>query len=426
MSSLRADIKLSYLKQIHDFVWQQLPLYIVFLPDLHTGNAYRRCSCVLYTKRKRILRTVRALAQTCIHEGSCLLECWDVNRLSSMFEKYRGVCQKAIHRFTPALSAAHDLSMEQIGEQFNKIVQEYCSVCFDANQVLPFVVYKKVAMKHSVMYVALSNYTKVKNQIEVLKFTQLLEYLGAKRIVYKKRTTRHTTRTRKATIAARLLHTSAMVHHHAEEETCTTRETEYDANCSFQFSIRAFLENVDSSPFAYFRMEDIHHDIELKHLLRSRIKEYMNHYTRTFETSRQIENEIRIQTEITKLSTLFKMNMDTSHLEYTMETVEVDVEFFPVEELCDIHNVPVSFSGFQLMRRIAGSDQDVRVHTRLFYERFLAKMGISIGVHQEALLSGHEYKQLVENIHTFYDMHHAYHHLKHCQYTPYARSTLVV
>ena len=129
------------------------------------------------------------------------------------------------------------------------------------------------------------------------------------------------------------------------------RLTNYGINFKFYFSIKEFVYMLDLNKFAYFTMTDLSHDYELKYLLNSRIKEYMNHYTRIFHVQKLTSLENKIQANVQKLFVKFNLEASKSESRYIEESVEINVEFYSVEELCNVRELPLTREGFQILKR---------------------------------------------------------------------------
>ena len=274
--------------------------------------------------------------------------------------------------------------------------------------------YKKLRIKHAFLYVPIELYSQVWNQVKVLMYIQVFEALGAKRILYQKKT--HVDDEAATGGGVQVQGADASVEHrtHAMSDLSTSREMTYEKNTDFTFHVKQLLDKLQAHPRCYFTIDEYHGDVELQYVLHSRVKEFMTHYSRFFHSTRAVSSELKMQLCIADLHRHFGLHADARRSHWDDDVIYVRVEFYTVAELCDANDVPTNLAGFALLTRMRPSDAAdtdfLDNNLKAFYERFVADHGGAhlLHRHRRRVPLDEGYRRRFNAIQSFYDVRMLY------------------
>ena len=95
--------------------------------------------------------------------------------------------------------------------------------------------------------------------------------------------------------------------------------------------------------------KDYNSDIELKYLIRARLRSYLQSYSKTFYIRKLSSLEIKIQNKMNKLYNDFNLDFSFNNQLFEENSIKLDAGFFSLDNISTINNIPINSIGFQII-----------------------------------------------------------------------------
>ena len=226
-------------------------------------------------------------------------------------------------------------------------------------------IYKKMRVKYDFYYVLLNDYEATTAKIDFLKNKQLLELLGAEKIVIDRTFIKNK-------IISNMIGTgNENIEHIQEKEKIDENKDiyKYKLTRGFFSSVDDFLKKVDEDKYILLSRREIISDFELKSLLGSRIEKGLNEFNKIIKITNVSNKEL-------KLNLIFQNNIGISLSNKTSNTEEnyfkIYSKFYGIETLYCLDEIPLTYEGFKILNQIKNEDERAK-YIDNFYVRYLKK-----------------------------------------------------
>ncbi len=226
-------------------------------------------------------------------------------------------------------------------------------------------IYKKMRVKYDFYYVLLNDFEATTAKIDFLKNKQLLELLGAEKIVIDRTFIKNK-------IISNMIGTgNENIEHHQEKEKIDENKDiyKYKLTRGFFSSVDDFLKKVDEDKYILLSRREIISDFELKSLLGSRIEKGLNEFNKIIKITNVSKKEL-------KLNLIFQNNIGISFGNKSSNTEEnyfkIYAKFYGIETLYCLDEIPLTYEGFKILNQIKNEDERAK-YIDNFYVRYLKK-----------------------------------------------------
>ena len=151
-------------------------------------------------------------------------------------------------------------------------------------------IYKKLNVKYDFYYVLLDDYETTQAKIDFLKNKQILELLGAEKIVIDREYLAN------KVISHMIGQGSDTIEHNNTNENSQTNKDlyKYKLTKGFYSSVEDFLRKVDQDKYILLSRQEIMSDFELKSLLGARIEKGLNEFNKIIRISKVSKKEMKL------------------------------------------------------------------------------------------------------------------------------------
>ena len=296
---------------------------------------------------------------------------------------------------------------------------------YDKN-IRPYVLYKKLKIKYDFYYIPLNIYNAIETQINIIKNVQILELLGSNNINIKSETVENNDKNIIGSINTGLINNQINANLKDEEKKKESRDS------SYEFLERIFsredelLTYINLQTHIFMDENDFYSDIELKYLIRARLKSYLQTYSKTFYIKKLSSLEIKIQSKMQKLYEDFGLNFQNNNECFRESNITLDAGFFSLENITTINNIPINSIGFKIISRkfrqnicnnVFSKENNEKFSKEIsrFYEKYLEKKYNKLiksnnfdetfmKFHSELLIDNRCYENLIKTIDTYSDI----------------------
>lgn len=225
-------------------------------------------------------------------------------------------------------------------------------------------IYKKMRVKYDFHYILLNDYEATRAKIDFLKNKQLLEILGAEKIVIDR------TFVKNKTISNMIGTGNDTIEYSSEKETSNLNKDIYNYKLTKGFfsSVDTFLKKVDEDKYILLSRKEILSDFELKTLIGSRIEKGLNEFNKIIKITKVSKKEM-------KLNVIFQSRFGISlgHKRNKKEEnyFKIYSLFHGIEQLYCLDEIPLTYEGFKILNKLPDEEKDKYIDN--FYIRFLKK-----------------------------------------------------
>ena len=296
---------------------------------------------------------------------------------------------------------------------------------YDKN-IKPYVLYKKLKIKYDFYYIPLNKYNAIETQINIIKNVQILELLGCNNINIQSESIENNENNIIGSINTGLINSQLGGNLKDEEKKKETRDSSYEFLERIFSKEEELLSYINLQTHIFMDENDFYSDIELKYLIRARLKSYLQSYSKTFYIKKLSSLEIKIQAKMQKLYEDFGLNFQNNNESFRESNIILDAGFFSLENISTINNIPINSIGFKIISRkfrqnicnnIFNKENSEKFSKEVgrFYEKYLKlkydELIKSISFdetfmkfHSELLINNKEYDILIKSIDTYSDI----------------------
>jgi hypothetical protein len=152
--------------------------------------------------------------------------------------------------------------------------------------------------------------------------------------------------------------------------------------------------------------EDYEQDFELRYLIRSRVRSFLNSYSRTLYISNLSSLETNMQLKLKSIYGKLGLNFQYNNSRFSEKSLVINVIFYNVEEICVEHEVPLSADGYKLLFNKSLLNETERekyqAHKEYFIERVMSYNDLKYA-HKECL-EDTDYLKIINDIKTYDDI----------------------
>lgn len=404
----------NYYKKYSYELNKNLPIYVIFNPDYNFEivNCYDN---FVNAKNhwKKILDLLKNTVKVNKNEPIIFIE----NNYETFREKIDEI----------KTEIKNDTETKLINNHKIKYFLSETHVNFYEKNIKPYNLYKKLKIKYDFYYVPLSIYNAIETQINIIKTVQILELLGCNKIDIKTNSTMKNETNNIGTINTGIIDTKINFIKNNEDISKTTRDTSYEFLARIFSNEDELLSYINYQCHIFMDENDYNSDIELRYLIRARLKSYLQSYSRTFYVKKLSSIEIKIQTKMNKLYEDFGLDFKYNNESFEETTLIIDSSFFNLDCISSVNNIPINSIGFRIIcnRFLKNNnffnekDDKFLLEKTRFYEKYLKKKyedliktnsyDISfMKYHYELTRNNKNYKDLINSIESYNDIVHNY------------------
>ena len=225
-------------------------------------------------------------------------------------------------------------------------------------------IYKKLKVKYDFYYVLLDDYEATHAKIDFLKNKQILELLGAEKIVIDREYLAN------KVISHMIGQGSDKIEHNDTNENSQTNKDlyKYKITKGFYSSVDDFLRKVDQDKYILLSRYEILSDFELKSLLGARIEKGLNEFNKIIRISKVSKKEM-------KLNMVFNptigISLGFSKKKKQENFLKIYSKFYGIEQLYCLDEIPLTYEGFKILNNLKEEDKGKYINN--FYIRYLKK-----------------------------------------------------
>lgn len=225
-------------------------------------------------------------------------------------------------------------------------------------------IYKKLRVKYDFYYVLLNDYETTRAKIDFLKNKQILELLGAEKIVIDREYLSN------KVISHMIGQGSDKVEHNDTNENSQTNKDlyKYKITKGFYSSVEDFLKKIDEDKYILLSRQEIMSDFELKSLLGARIEKGLNEFNKIIKISKVSKKEM-------KLNMVFNpsigLTLGFSKKRKLENFLKIYSKFYGIEQLYCLDEIPLTYEGFKILNNLKEDDKTKYINN--FYIRYLKK-----------------------------------------------------
>ncbi len=225
-------------------------------------------------------------------------------------------------------------------------------------------IYKKLRVKYDFYYVLLNDYETTRAKIDFLKNKQILELLGAEKIVIDREYLSN------KVISHMIGQGSDKVEHNDTNENSQTNKDlyKYKITKGFYSSVEDFLKKIDEDKYILLSRQEIMSDFELKSLLGARIEKGLNEFNKIIKISKVSKKEM-------KLNMVFNpsigLTLGFSKKRKLENFLKIYSKFYGIEQLYCLDEIPLTYEGFKILNNLKEDEKTKYINN--FYIRYLKK-----------------------------------------------------
>lgn len=225
-------------------------------------------------------------------------------------------------------------------------------------------IYKKLRVKYDFYYVLLNDYETTRAKIDFLKNKQILELLGAEKIVIDREYLSN------KVISHMIGQGSDKVEHTDSNENSQTNKDlyKYKITKGFYSSVEDFLKKIDEDKYILLSRQEIMSDFELKSLLGARIEKGLNEFNKIIKISKVSKKEM-------KLNMVFNpsigLTLSFSKKRKLENFLKIYSKFYGIEHLYCLDEIPLTYEGFKILNNLKEEEKTKYINN--FYIRYLKK-----------------------------------------------------
>ena len=225
-------------------------------------------------------------------------------------------------------------------------------------------IYKKLKVKYDFYYVLLDDYETTQAKIDFLKNKQILELLGAEKIVIDREYLAN------KVISHMIGQGSDTIEHNNTNENSQTNKDlyKYKLTKGFYSSVEDFLRKVDQDKYILLSRQEIMSDFELKSLLGARIEKGLNEFNKIIRISKVSKKEM-------KLNMVFNptigISLGCSKKKKQENFLKIYSKFYGIEQLYCLDEIPLTYEGFKILNNLTEEEKVKYINN--FYIRYLKK-----------------------------------------------------
>ena len=272
------------------------------------------------------------------------------------------------------------------------------------NEIIHKTIYKKLVVKYDFFYVLLQDYESIKAKIDFFKNKQLLELLGAQKIIIDREHLKN------STLSAMLGQKDLSVTASTSENSSETKTDIYNYKLTkgFYSKVEDFLEKVDNDKYILLSRQEINEDFELKSLVGARIEKGLNEFSKVINMSRISKKEMKLNTAFSSSLGITASGRKSSN---EQDFLKIYSQFYEIEKLYNIDEIPITYEGFKILNNIQNGEK--KKYIQNFYLRALKKNNI-LGMHLSLMENTLEkqpkqskekkYKSTMDNITSYFQI----------------------
>uniref|UniRef100_A0A6C0ELN6 Uncharacterized protein n=1 Tax=viral metagenome TaxID=1070528 RepID=A0A6C0ELN6_9ZZZZ len=229
-------------------------------------------------------------------------------------------------------------------------IKKNIQVIFHDGEIQDYIIYKKLQVKFDFFYIPLEIYNYVKANIDLKKTIQVLELLGPKQIdiAIKKIDGSESERGLGGSTDIGGFQLINNVSRSDSEK--IDHSTEYTLKMGFFFEIDDLIEHISAVKHIFMSKDDYNKDFELRYLIRSRIESYLKSYSRLVYVKHLSAVENKLQSSLKNVYIKLDLEYKSCFKTYGESIIKIICEFYDVEELASVKNVPLNEHGFIIIK----------------------------------------------------------------------------
>ena len=390
-----------------------LPIYLIFNTkyDLDILNCYDNFNSakVNWEKIKSLLNSA---VKICDNEDIF----WEEKTSDAFYNKVDNIKNSLIELECKNIQILNNIKINNFIKQ--------TSVNFYDKNVKAFVLYKKLKIKYDFYYVPLNIYNAIETQINIIKNVQILELLGCNKIDITTESNTYNKNNYIGSINTGIVNGSLNLQNNNNLTKKENRDTSYEFLERIFSSEDELISYINYQTHIFMDEKDYNSDIELKYLIRARLRSYLQSYSKTFYIKKLSSLEIKIQNKMNKLYNDFNLDFSFNNQLFEENSIKLDAGFFSLDNISTINNIPINSIGFQIILKKYKfkKSKNYSLLTKeigRFYEKYLNKKydllirnnnyKISfIKLHSELLLNNNIYSNLIKIIENYNDIIYNY------------------